>query len=58
MKKSGNIWYSNKNVCRYCSIGISAITGKRIEFTKDTLEKPCQDWLGEKEKKGDTQKKR
>lgn len=49
IKKNGNIRYANKNACRHCPNRNKCYKGKNewkeIDFTKDTLEKPCRDWL-------------
>lgn len=49
LKKNGNIRYANKNACRHCKNRNKCYKGKNewkeIDFTKDTLEKPCRDWL-------------
>ncbi|XBX05329.1 transposase [Enterocloster clostridioformis] len=49
IKKSGNIRYSNKNACKHCKNRNKCHKGKgewkEIDFTKDTLEKPCREWL-------------
>lgn len=49
VKKNGNIRYANKNACRHCLNRNKCYKGKNewkeIDFTKDSLEKPCKDWL-------------
>lgn len=49
IKANGNIRYSNKNACKHCKNRNKCYKGKNewkeIDFTKDTLEKPCKDWL-------------
>ena len=49
IKKNGNIRYANKNACRHCQNRNKCYKGKgewkEIDFTKDSLEKPCRDWL-------------
>lgn len=49
VKKNGNIRYANKNACRHCPHRNRCYKGKNewkeIDFTKDTLVKPCRDWL-------------
>ena len=49
IKKNGNIRYANKTVCRHCKNRDKCYKGKNewkeIDFNKDTLEKPCKDWL-------------
>ena len=49
VKKNGNIRYANKNACRHCPNRNKCYKGKNewkeIDFNKDTLEKPCRDWL-------------
>ena len=49
VKKNGNIRYANKNACRHCPDRNKCYKGKNewkeIDFTKDSLEKPCKDWL-------------
>ena len=49
IKKNGNIRYANKNACRHCKNRNKCYKGKgewkEIDFTKDSLEKPCRDWL-------------
>lgn len=49
VKKNGNIRYANKTACRHCPFRNKCYKGrnewKEIDFTKDTLEKPCRDWL-------------
>ena len=49
IKKNGNIRYANKAACRRCPFRNKCYKGKNewkeIDFNKDTLEKPCRDWL-------------
>ena len=49
IKKSGDIRYANKAACRRCPFRNKCYKGKNewkeIDFNKDTLEKPCRDWL-------------
>ena len=49
IKKNGNIRYANKNACKHCRNRNKCYNGKgewkEIDFTKDTLEKPCKEWL-------------
>lgn len=49
IKKNGNIRYANKNACKHCKNRNKCYKGKggwkEIDFTKDTLEKPCKEWL-------------
>lgn len=49
VKKNGNIRYANKAACRHCPFRNKCYKGrnewKEIDFTKDTLKKPCRDWL-------------
>ena len=49
IKKNGNIRYANKSACRRCPYRNKCYKGKNewkeIDFNKDTLEKPCRDWL-------------
>ena len=49
IKKSGDIRYANKSACRRCPHRNKCYKGKNewkeIDFNKDTLEKPCRDWL-------------
>ncbi|MFI3213912.1 MAG: transposase [Eubacteriales bacterium] len=53
VKKNGNIRYANKNACKHCPNRNKCYKGKNewkeIDFTKDTLEKPCKTWLETKE---------
>ncbi|MDC7288818.1 transposase [Blautia schinkii] len=48
IKKNGNIRYANKNACRHCSNRKKCFKGKgewkEVDFTKDSLEKPCREW--------------
>lgn len=49
VKKNGNIRYSNKTACRRCQHREKCYKGKNewneVDFSKDTLEKPCKPWL-------------
>lgn len=49
IKSNGNIRYANKTACRHCKNRNKCYRGKNewkeIDFSKDKLEKPCQDWL-------------
>ena len=49
IKKNENIRYANKNACKHCKNRNKCYKGKgewkEIDFTKDSLEKPCRDWL-------------
>jgi transposase len=49
IKKSGDIRYANKAACRRCPFRNKCYKGKNewkeIDFNKDTLEKPCREWL-------------
>lgn len=49
IKKNENIRYANKNACKHCRNRNKCYKGKgewkEIDFTKDTLEKPCKEWL-------------
>lgn len=60
IKKNGNIRYANKNACRHCPHRNKCYKGKNewkeIDFTKDTLEKPCRDWLAAEGRKPDEEK--
>ena len=55
IKKNGNIRYANKNACKHCRNRNKCYKGKgewkEIDFTKDTLEKPCKEWLKAEGKK-------
>lgn len=55
IKKNGYIRYANKNACRHCKNRNKCYKGKgewkEIDFNKDTLEKPCMDWLKEEKRK-------
>lgn len=59
IKSNGNIRYSNKNACRHCPNRNKCYHGKNewkeIDFTKDTLEKACRDWLKAEGREPDTQ---
>lgn len=54
IKKNGNIRYANKNACRHCSNRSKCYKGKgewkEVDFTKDSLEKPCREWQKAEEK--------
>lgn len=56
VKKNGNIRYANKNACKHCPNRNKCYKGKggwkEIDFTKDTLEKPCKGWLEAEGKSG------
>lgn len=60
IKKNGNIRYANKNACRHCRNRNKCYKGKggwkEIDFTKDSLEKPCREWLTAEGKKDDSEK--
>lgn len=49
IKKTGEIRYANKSACKHCPNRNKCYKGKgewkEIDFTKDTLEKPCKEWL-------------
>lgn len=49
IRKNGTIRYANKNACRHCPNRNKCYQGKNewkeVDFTKDTLEKPCKPWL-------------
>lgn len=49
VRKNGGIRYANKNACKHCPSRNKCYKGKgvwkEIDFTKDTLEKPCKEWL-------------
>ena len=61
IKKNGNIRYANKTACRHCKNRNKCYKGKNewkeIDFNKDTLEKPCKDWLEAEGKEIKTKKK-
>lgn len=61
IKKDGDIRYCNKTACKHCQYRNKCYKGKgawkEIDFTKDTLEKPCRDWLRAAGKEIDIQKK-
>ena len=61
IKKNGNIRYANKTACRHCKNRNKCYKGKNewkeIDFNKDTLEKPCKDWLEAEGKEIKTEKK-
>ena len=61
VKKNGNIRYANKTACRHCKNRDKCYKGKNewkeIDFTKDTLEKPCRDWLKAEGKEADNTRK-
>lgn len=48
-QENGNIRYTNKNACKHCKNRNKCYKGKNewkeIDFTKDTLEKACKEWL-------------
>lgn len=60
IKKNGNIRYSNKTACRKCPFRNKCYKGKNewkeIDFNKDTLEKPCKEWLKAEGSKSDIEK--
>lgn len=49
IKKNGNIRYANKTACKHCPNRNKCYKGKgewkEVDFTKDTLEKLCKEWL-------------
>lgn len=61
IKKNGNIRYANKNACKHCKNRNKCYKGrgewKEIDFTKDTLEKPCREWLDAEGKQADSIKR-
>lgn len=61
VKKNGNIRYANKSACRHCPNRNKCYKGKNewkeIDFTKDSLEKPCREWLKAENKTDDSKKK-
>lgn len=61
IKKNGNIRYANKNACRHCENRNKCYKGKggwkEIDFTKDSLEKPCKEWLNAEGKSCDNRKR-
>lgn len=61
IKKNGNIRYANKNACKNCPNRNKCYKGKgewkEIDFTKDTLEKPCKEWLNAEGKSCDVKRK-
>ena len=61
IKKNGNIRYANKNACKHCRNRNKCYKGKgewkEIDFTKDTLEKPCKEWLKAEGKECENAKK-
>lgn len=61
IKKNGNIRYANKAACRRCPFRNKCYKGKNewkeIDFNKDTLEKPCRDWLKAEGKQAVNEKK-
>lgn len=62
IKKSGDIRYANKSACRKCPFRNKCYHGKNdwkeIDFNKDTLERPCRDWLEAEGKEPDQQLKK
>lgn len=60
IKSNGYIRYSNKLACRHCKQRDKCYKGKsewkEIDFNKDTLQKPCKDWLKSKNKESDLPK--
>lgn len=61
IKKSGDIRYANKTACRRCPHRNKCYKGKNewkeIDFSKDTLEKPCREWLKAEGKEPATSKR-
>lgn len=61
IKKNGTIRYANKNACKQCPNRNKCYKGKgewkEIDFTKDTLEKPCKEWLNAEGKSAGAAKK-
>lgn len=59
IRKNGNMRYANKTACRRCANRNICYKGKidfrEIEFNKDGLEKPCNEWLKSKEEETNTQ---
>lgn len=49
IRKNGDIRYANKTACKHCPNRNKCYKGKgewkEIDFAKDTLEKPCREWL-------------
>ncbi|MCQ2545858.1 MAG: transposase [Clostridia bacterium] len=60
IKKNGDVRYANKTACRRCPYRNKCYKGKNewkeIDFGKDTLEKPCRDWLKAEGKNGESVK--
>ena len=60
IKPNGNIRYANKNACKHCKYRNKCYSGKNdwkeIDFNKDTLEKPCRDWLRAEGRENDIEK--
>lgn len=60
IKSNGNIRYANKTACRHCKNRDKCYKGKgewkEIDFTKDKLEKPCQEWLKSEGRSSDLEK--
>lgn len=58
IKKNGNIRYANKTACKNCPNRNKCYKGKggwkEIDFTKDTLEKPCKEWMKAEGKESST----
>jgi len=61
IKKNGYIRYANKNACKNCPNRNKCYKGKgewkEIDFTKDSLEKPCKEWLKADGKSSEATKK-
>ena len=62
IKPNGYIRYANKNACKHCPNRNKCFKGKNewkeIDFTKDSLEKPCKDWLKSEGKDDEARDKR
>ena len=62
IKKNGYIRYANKSACRHCKNRNKCYKGKgewkEIDFNKDTLEKPCTDWLKDEGREDDSIKQK
>ncbi len=62
IKPNGYIRYANKTACRQCPNRNKCYHGslewKEIDFNKDTLEKPCRDWLKAEGKENEAKRKR
>lgn len=61
IKKNGNIRYANKNACKHCPNRNKCYKGKgewkEIDFTKNTLETPCKEWLKAEGKESKAEKR-